>query len=403
MKNTKIALLLLLFVFTAHSFACTSVIISGKYTKNGRPILWKHRDTESVHNRIVYAQGKKYAYQGVVNSNDIKNNQIWMGFNETGFAIMNTASYNINPPSYEEGKIKDREGEVMRLALEQCANLEDFEKFLTEMPRPMGVAANFGVIDANGAAAFYETGNTSFTKFDANDPKTAPFGYIVRSNYSYTGSENEGYGYIRYATADKLFYNAAGQKNLSVEFILNKVTRSLKNSLLETDLSDGTYSEDKNTFAVMQDFIPRSSSASTSIIEGVKPGEDAKLTTMWTILGFQLCTIVTPTWMPEADKLPKVLTANKNNQSELNEFSLKIKKKLFPIKRGSGQRYMNLSQMMNIQNTGLLQKTLKLENQIFKKAKKLLAQWRKNGVNKNEIHGFYKWIDNYVINEYKKF
>ncbi|MFA8343408.1 MAG: carcinine hydrolase/isopenicillin-N N-acyltransferase family protein [Rhodothermaceae bacterium] len=403
MKNAKIVLLLLLFVFTAHSFACTSVIISGKYTKNGRPILWKHRDTESVHNRIVYVQGKKYAYQGVVNSDDIKNNQIWMGFNETGFAIMNTASFNINPTSYEEGEIKDREGEVMRLALEQCATLEDFEKFLTEMPRPMGVAANFGVIDANGGAAFYETSNTSFTKFDANDPKTAPLGYIVRSNYSYTGRNNDGYGYIRYATADKLFYDAAGQKNLSVEFILNKVTRSLKNSLLETDLSDGTYCEDKNTFAVMQDFIPRSSSASTSVIEGVKPGEDAKLTTMWTILGFQLCTFVTPTWLPESDNLPNVLVANKDNQSELNEFSLNLKKRLFPIKRGSGQKYMNLSQMMNIQDTGLLQKTFKLESQIFDRAEKMLKKWRKDGINNNEIRDFYKWIDSYVMDEYRKF
>lgn len=403
MKNVKVILLLLLSIFAIHSFACTSVIISGKYTKDGRPILWKHRDTDFVHNRIVYIEGKKYSYQGVVNSSDVNNEQIWMGFNSAGFAIMNTASYNINPKEDFENKLKDQEGIVMKLALEQCATLEDFEKFLNELPRPMGVAANFGVIDANGGAAFYETSNTDFIKFDANDPIVAPFGYIVRSNYSFTGSEDDGYGYIRYQTAERLFYDAAAQKNLSVEFILNEVTRSLKNSLLETDLSKGVYNENKSEFTVMQDFIPRNSSASTSIIEGIKPGEDVRLTTMWTILGFQLSTFVTPTWLPESDNLPKVLTANENNQSELNEVSLKIKERLFPIKRGSGKRYMNLSQLINVQNTGLLQKTKKLEAKVFNKSQRLLAKWRKSGINKKDIQDFYNWIDNYVMNRYKKF
>ena len=161
MKNLRTLTLLIAVIFSANIFACTSVIISGKYTKNGRPLMWKHRDTSSLHNRLVYIQGKKYSYQGVVNSNDINNEQIWMGFNDAGFAIMNTASYNINPKEQteDENLIMDQEGHFMRKALEVCATLEDFENFMKEYKKPMGVAANFGVLDANGGAAYYETGN----------------------------------------------------------------------------------------------------------------------------------------------------------------------------------------------------------------------------------------------------
>jgi hypothetical protein len=75
---------------------------------------------------------------------------------------------------------------------------------LETLPKPLGVEANFGVIDANGGAAYYETANYKFEKFDANDPTVAPDGYLIRTNYSFSGEENKGLGYIRYATAADL-------------------------------------------------------------------------------------------------------------------------------------------------------------------------------------------------------
>lgn len=64
----------------------------------------------------------------------------------------------------------DREGELMYKALLECKNLSDFETFLDNYPRPVGVEANFGVIDAEGGAAYYEVNNTRWVKVDANDP-----------------------------------------------------------------------------------------------------------------------------------------------------------------------------------------------------------------------------------------
>ena len=83
----------------------------------------------------------------------------------TGFAIMNSASYNLN--LQDTSKLKDNEGFVMKKALQSCATLQDFEALLKSLPKPMGVNANFGVIDANGGAAYYETSNYTFIKFNA--------------------------------------------------------------------------------------------------------------------------------------------------------------------------------------------------------------------------------------------
>ncbi len=46
-------------------FSCTTAVISGKYTKNGKPLLWKHRDTKSINNKIVHFKDGKYDYTGL--------------------------------------------------------------------------------------------------------------------------------------------------------------------------------------------------------------------------------------------------------------------------------------------------------------------------------------------------
>lgn len=50
------------------AWACTSFIISGKATPSGRPMMFKHRDTDELNNRIAYFQGEKYAFIGLMNA-----------------------------------------------------------------------------------------------------------------------------------------------------------------------------------------------------------------------------------------------------------------------------------------------------------------------------------------------
>ena len=221
-------LIIALIIFLSISFSinpCTTAVVSGKATDDGRPLLLKNRDADALQNRLVYFFDGKYKFIGLVNSEDKENKEVWCGFNSTGFGIMNSASYNLK--MNDTTKISDLEGKIMKMALERCATLEDFEKMLNDLPKPFGVEANFGVIDANGGAAYYEVDNFKFIKYDANDPAVAPNGYLIRTNYSFAGEENKGYGYIRYETAKGLFQQHTKDGKISFEFLINDVPRCL--------------------------------------------------------------------------------------------------------------------------------------------------------------------------------
>ena len=171
----KIFLIAFSMYFLFPVIACTTAIISGKATSDGRPLLWKHRDSDFYNNKIMFFKGKKYDFIGLTDSEPERDGQVWGGFNKAGFAIMNNASYNLKPAS-DSTKIADMEGYFMKNALENCASVPEFETWLTLQPKPLGVEANFGVIDANGGAAYFEVNNFEYTKVDVNDPSLAPEG-----------------------------------------------------------------------------------------------------------------------------------------------------------------------------------------------------------------------------------
>ena len=129
-RKAAIALILLLFAGTAISYACTSIIVSGKVTPDGRPLIWKNRDTGAARNimRHFPAQDGKYAFTGIVAEKSKDPNSVWVGSNSEGFAIFNTVSYNVEPDTLN-GK-SGGNGIVMRMALERCATVADFEKML---------------------------------------------------------------------------------------------------------------------------------------------------------------------------------------------------------------------------------------------------------------------------------
>lgn len=149
-KRLLIALVALMGVIAVGD-ACTSAIVSGKLTANGRPLMWKNRDTNDLNNRVerIVAHDGLMEFVALFDARDLRDTAAWMGFNEAGFAIMNTASYNLN--GNDGVKNMDREGELMRYALERCKTVDDFERLLQTLPKPLGVEANFGVIDARGA------------------------------------------------------------------------------------------------------------------------------------------------------------------------------------------------------------------------------------------------------------
>ncbi|NOX64595.1 MAG: hypothetical protein GXO85_02065 [Chlorobi bacterium] len=392
----------LMFFLIYDLFACTTAIISGKFTTNGRPLLLKHRDSDHLQNKLMFFNDGEYEYIGLVNSDDINGDEVWGGVNSEGFAIINSASYNMKDRN-DTTTLKDKEGVVMKRALQECSTVDDFENLLKEYDKPIGVEANFGVIDAHGGAAYFETNNFSYKKFDVNEPSNAPFGYAIRTNYSFNGTADDGYGYIRYLTAEELFYKASEENNLNKKFILQDISRSLKHSLLDVDYNKNvTISSNDNSFIAFQDYIVRNNSTSTVLIEGVKPDEDPELSTLWTILGFQFTSVAIPTWVKAGNTLPDILIADSTGNAPLCNYALKLKNQCFPIKRGSGYRYLKLSKVINKEGKGFVQVLRPIENEIIYETDKKLKQWRSiNNLPIEEVHNLYRWINKMVKKTYK--
>ena len=351
-------------------FACTSAIIAGKNTANGRPLLWKHRDTGEENNKVerIPAKDGNLEYVALYNASDKECNEAWMGYNSAGFAIMNTASYNLKNDTISANRM-DKEGIFMTRALQVCKDMNDFKVFIDTLSRPMFVEANFGVIDALGNGGYFETNNYIYTFFDLAD---SPNGVLTRTNYSYSGREDEGYGYIREQNLKETIAPYLKEKNVTPAVFTEEISRRFYHSLMCKDFTNC-----EEEWVVDQDFIPRRSSTATTVIEGVLPGENPLLTTMWIGIGYPPCSEIRYVWLGENGVPEDLRGLGKNGHSELCDTVVARKHDVFSIKRGSGKNYVNLAKMYNAEGTGYSQQ-MKVRNEaIYKDGYEKLAQRRK--------------------------
>lgn len=364
MRKRLFLFALLLGLGVAPSGACTSAIFTGKVTANGRPLLWKHRDTGQEQNRIAYFTTGRYAFLALVDVRD-PSGVAWTGTNSQGFSIINTASYNLKDDDVQE---MDHEGLLMYRALEVCATLADFEVMLDTLTRPMRVEANFGVIDAQGGAAYYEVNNHKWVKMDANDPAVAPNGYLIYTNHSFTGRLDEGMGYIRYQNATHIVTTQAPSDGITPSWIFKNLSRSFYHAQLGVDLCQEAYSPEKGTgWFIDQDFIVRKTSACSIVIEGVPAGKDPLETVMWTALGYPPASIVVPLWVAMGSAQPEYVTASANeSRAFICQKAVDLKHKTFSITRGNGDKYMHFSLIFNSMGTGYMQQLERVEGDLFR-------------------------------------
>lgn len=353
--------------FIAAQEECTVAVVSGKATVDGRPLLWKNRDTSNLDNEVAYYADGKYSYIGVINTGD--RTQVWMGVNSAGFAIMNSESQDL------EGDTLDAEGYFMKQALQKCATADDFEQLLLKTNEPgRETKANFGVIDATGAAVFFETGNHTFTKFDANDPKVAPLGFIVRANFAMTAIDtSKSYGQVRYKRANALFEKFVRQKTLSHQVILREIARDLANEITNPYPLPFAGQENGKPVGFIRTYhsINRFRTASCAVFHGVLPDENPLLTTMWVILGEPVCGVAVPLWV-SAGTAPISLAGEPN--SLLNDLIQTIEKKVYPDT--SIIRYIDTSLLVNRKGRGLYKKLFSVEDKNFKRTNRQLKKWR---------------------------
>ena len=402
-----IAGLLLALSCTEPIQACTSAVISGKATPDGRPLLWKNRDTDYLRNHVAYVKGEKYDFIADVNSANFPDlKEAWMGTNSAGFALMNTQSYNLV-------EVKDGEergaanGRIIYRALEVCATVEDFCHFLDTIAKPSLIEANFGVIDAKGGAAMFEVDYDKYILYDANNPKDAPHGYIARTNFSFAGEVNQGAGYVRYMEADRVLMKASAMGGVTPQGIFNDLSRSFHNCMLDIDLRSGKFNFPQGSgWFVDQDFIPRSSTSCSVVVQGVKSGEKAELTTMWTLLGYPPTGIAVPLWVKDADKLlPSMVCLDKEcAAAPLSDWSLRLSEKVFCYKQGMGtDRYMNWEKLYCPEKgDGYMMQLVPVENEVFRLAMPLLDGWRKQGsIDAKEMQALYKELEAPIQGAYK--
>lgn len=354
------------------ALACTSAIVGASANPSGRPMLWKHRDTSNTDNKVEYVAGKdgKYSYVALFNADDRKLEQAWMGMNDVGFAVMNTASYNIKDDNVSNKKM-DREGYLMTIALGSCRTVDDFARLLETLPRPMGVEANFGVIDASGNGAFFETNNHSYVRYDLSD---ASGDVLIRTNYSHSGRPDEGYGFVREANAECLLAPYIESRQITPELLTETVSRTFYHDLKKRDYSSG-----EERWVVDQDFIPRYKSTATIVIEGCRPVDDVMTLTpgqlaseyiMWTGLGYPPCAEIVPVWCKPDGVDAELRGVGPDGHSPLADRAKARRSEVFPIKKGNGDRYIDMTKLFNDEGTGFVQVLRRQNHQVYERFSK---------------------------------
>jgi len=354
---------------------CTVGLATGRATSDGRPMIWKTRDAGSLNNEVVWVSDRPIPYVGVVTAGY---SSVWMGINQQGFAILNSQSSDLPPERSGPGN-----GGVMEWALGECATVAEFESYLEQTNRSGRMTqANFLVLDATGAVALFETAGRAFWKYDVNDPAVAPYGYLVKTNFAFHGG-GQG-GIERFHRTSRLVpgYHAAGE--LNPRSILQKQMRDFSRPTgepLPVPFTD-RWEEGKPVGYIHVDkSICRTTSVSAAVMQGVKPGEPARLSTLWAMLGQPAASITIPYW-PVGPTPPE---ADGPETAPLCDVSQRIRGLLFDLPGAEDRHFLDTRKLRDGRGGGLWSLTLAAEDSILDASAKLLDGWRRQPPRPAEI------------------
>jgi len=154
---------------------CSSVIVTGSASKDGRAILMKNRDwPDDPKNRPYYipATSSTYAFVGV--------QATAMGINEKGLAVMNTAMPALETePGYGNLLLNQKILEGYDSVEAVAVGLQDTSSDIGPLQRSSlgGIATCVGIVDRFGAGAFFEISNTeAYVQYIVD-------GYDTRANH----------------------------------------------------------------------------------------------------------------------------------------------------------------------------------------------------------------------------
>lgn len=329
--------------------ACSSVIISGRATADGRPLMLKVRDESGQNNNIQYFNGEKFNYLGFVGDASrahARVRSIVGGVNEAGLCTMSLTSNSWS----KENLPKTGHGSLQMAALGRCRNIPEFEAMLSEWGRPLGNVSNLGVIDAEGGAAYYEFDGEWYTKYDVNDPKVAPDGWRVLTNFSWAGDALGSGGWDRYYSAEAMMKefpkNAEGKYELTAEDLYEAFGRRYRHEVMGIksleDLAGYPYFCDTG-------MISRHNTCGILTFQGVRPGENPKYTVMWTQLGFPGSCPAIPLFVGDDNQVPDYIWKEGTKSSRLCDKSFEVRNKYVYDKPWNGRlNYFNVKALNQV-------------------------------------------------------
>jgi hypothetical protein len=345
---------------------CTTAVIGTGATLDGRPIVWKNRDTDQLSNKVLFVRAVPHNYLAVTNAEDTSGRIAWGGLNAAGFAVINSVAYNLPERS---GESADLEGILMAEALRTCSSIGEFESFIRKNLGPgLGARTNFCVIDAQGGSAIFEVYNHGYRRYDVAEAQER---YLLNTNFSRSGTADQGAGYLRFDRETTLF-SAVPQGKLTHGFVLQNACRDLGHALLLYPSPDQWKTLPAGTpYWVHANYtINRGSTACAIVIHGVRKGEDPAKATLWVILGEPVCSVAIPLWVAAGDP-PAVL--REGSDAPLYTEATRLKNLLRPLKGRDRKEYVDVTRLDNKEGTGWLPGNLALERQILMDAERLLA------------------------------
>jgi len=194
---------------------CTIGVVLGDATTDGRPVVFKNRDItgwDLEFKVIIPSSGYAYAVNSYVGSSTA-----WMGVNEVGFGIVQSAAYNVS--GWGSGLSN---GSMMNYALQRCDSVGDFQRIIDSTDATgRSTKACYGVCDAYGGGAIFECSVDEHARYEPDS-----LGIVVRANFAYIGGSGR-VGENRMERAYQLMADAAVGDSLNTEFVIKHVVTDL--------------------------------------------------------------------------------------------------------------------------------------------------------------------------------
>lgn len=391
--NNKLLILIIVFVvgFLFNVEACTIVAVSGNVTADGRPLLLKNRDSSIGNLTIRIGKGLNHTY---LCHHSINYGYALAGYNDAGFAIVNSDSYNMPNSSNTWNAY------IMQLALERCATVDEFAYLLDTITKPVALASNYGVMDAQGNVTIIESNAYAYTRFDVDSTAS---GYLIRTNYSMS-EDTTGIcqatptSLPRYLITSSYLDDAI----MTNGFITKEDLLALTRCLIDSDGNDlhdyAPFDEYSYTPVPFRCYVPRYISNGAMVIQGLLPNELPKLTVAWSMVGPPMASVTVPYLITPEYALPHKAKLSSDGHSWFSSVGQQLKNDCF-VDNVS----LDLAKLYDLNGTGVMQKIEQIEEEILERGNRLVDKMRTGTASCIDVENYYSWIDGYVEEKYGEF